>query len=41
MNLVSAIDSGLAEFGKQNELVLGFEFLELGPDYATKPVVWR
>ena len=30
MNLVSAIDSGLAEFGRRNGLALGFEFNELG-----------
>jgi hypothetical protein len=31
-NLISAIDNGLAEFGRQNELALGFEFRELGAD---------
>ena len=32
--LASALDSGLNAFGKQHELRLGFEFCELGADYA-------
>ena len=32
--LASTLDSGLAEFGKQHELELGFEFCQLGADYA-------
>jgi hypothetical protein len=33
-NLAAALDAGLAEFGERNNVALGFEFHQLGTDYA-------
>ena len=34
--LVSALNDGLEEFGKQNNVTLHFEFCELAVDYASE-----